>query len=67
MNYTTYMRGSRVGGGNPDPTPEQIQKIGFLSNSGPYPLKNHKATKPEFNICPSSMFRQRNAIKMARL
>ena len=28
--------------------------IGFLSNTGPNLLKNHKATKPEFNIGQSS-------------
>ena len=25
------------------PPPEQLQNIGFLSNTGPDPLKNHKA------------------------
>ena len=28
------------------PPPENSQKIRFLSNTGPDPLKNHKATKP---------------------
>ena len=37
---------------------------GFLSNSGPDPLKNYEATKPAFNVGPSSA-RQRNAIYMA--
>ena len=41
--------------------PEKSQKIGFLSNTGPDPLKNHKATKPAFTVGPSSA-RQRNAI-----
>ena len=27
--------------------------MGFLSNSGPDPYKNHKATKPAFNVSPS--------------
>ena len=27
--------------------PEQSQNIGFLSKTGPDPLKNHKATKPD--------------------
>ena len=40
------------------------KSIGFLSNTGPDPLKNHKATKPTFNVGPSSA-RQRNAISMA--
>ena len=43
-------------------TPLNIHKnIGFLSNTGPDPLKNHKTTKPEFNVGPS-LARQRNAI-----
>ena len=29
--------------------PEKSQNIGFLSNSGPDPLKNYKATEPAFN------------------
>ena len=37
------------------------KNIGFLSNSDPDPLKNHKATEPAFNVGPSSA-RQRNAI-----
>ena len=42
--------------------------LGFLSNTGPDLLKNQKATKPAFNVGPSSA-RQRNAIlmMMARL
>ena len=49
------MRGSRGGTGDPDPHPlENHIKIGFLSNTGPGPLKNNKATKPAFNIGPSS-------------
>ena len=39
------------------------KNIGFLSNTGSTPPKNHKATKPAFNVAPSSD-RQRNAIKM---
>ena len=38
--------------------------VGFLSNTGPDPLKNHEATKSAFNVWPSSA-RQRNAISMA--
>ena len=34
---------------------EKSQKyIGFLSNTGLDSLKNHKATKPVFNVGPSS-------------
>ena len=55
------MRGSRGGTEGPDPTSLKSHKhIGFLSNTGPDPLENHKATKPAFNVRPSSA-RQRNA------
>ena len=37
------------------------KNLGFLSNTGPDPLKNYKATKPAFNVGPPSA-RQRNAI-----
>ena len=37
---------------------------GFLSNSGPDPLKNYKASEPAFNVWPSSALQQ-NAILMA--
>ena len=36
---------AEVGAWGPDPRPEKSQKIGFLNNIGPDPLKNHKATK----------------------
>ena len=50
------------GGGQGVRTPLTNHKnIGFLSNTGPDPLKNQKATKPEINIGPSST-RQRNAM-----
>ena len=52
-------------GGTGDWTPaEKSQNIGFLCNTCLDPLKNHKATKPSFNVGPSSA-RQRNAISMA--
>ena len=59
------MHGSWGGGGGgtgvQDP-PEKSQKsIGFLNNTGPYPLKNHKATKQAFNVGPFSA-RQQNTI-----
>ena len=44
----------------PDPL-KNHKNIGFLYNTGRDLLKNHKATKPEFNVGPSSA-RQRNAI-----
>ena len=61
------MSGSRGGGGGGtgglDP-PEKSHNIGFLCNTGPDPLKNHKATKPAFNVGPASAH-QRNANIMA--
>ena len=52
----------RGGGGQGVRTPLKITKnIGFSSNTDPDPLKNRKATKPAFNVGPSSA-RQRNAI-----
>ena len=54
--------GGGGGGGQGVWTPLKNHKnIGFLSNNGLDPLKNHKATKPEFNVGPSSA-RQRNTI-----
>ena len=48
-------------GSRPPFPPEKSQKIGFLSNSGLDPLKNHKAIEPAFNVGPSSAHQQ-NAI-----
>ena len=48
------MRKSRVGTGGPTSPLENHENIGFLSNTGPDPLKNHKATKPAFNVGLSS-------------
>ena len=44
--------------------PEKTLNFGVLSDTGPVPLKNHKATMTAFNVGPSSA-RQPNAIKMA--
>ena len=56
------MCGSRGGGGGRESgPPEKLQNIGFLSKSGPDPLKNHEAIKPAFNV-GASPSRQRNAI-----
>ena len=56
------MRIQRGGGGAGGLVPlENHKDIGFLSKSGPDPLKNHRATKLAFNVAPSSA-RQRNAI-----
>ena len=49
-----FMCGSRGDTGVRTLPPEKLQNIGFLSNTGPDPLKNHKATKPAFNVGPSS-------------
>ena len=66
--YKGDISGSRGGGGGrrsrPSPLLKNHKNIGFLGNTGPDPLTNHKATKPAFNIGSSSA-RQRNAILMA--
>ena len=39
---------------DPEGDPPEIHKnLGVLSNTGPDPLKNRKATMPEFNVGPS--------------
>ena len=60
-----YMGESRGGQGSgpPPPPPEKSQNIEFLCNTGPDPQKNYIATKPAFNVGPSSA-RQRHAISM---
>ena len=58
-NHGRNQRGAR----GPD-SPENYKKVKFLSNTCLDPLKNHKATKPAFNVGPSSG-RRRNAIQMA--
>ena len=55
------MRKSRGGTGGPTSPLENHKNIGFLSNTGPDSLKNHKATTPAFNVGLSSA-RQRNTI-----
>ena len=49
-----------VCGGGPLPLLKNHKNIGFLSNTGPDPLKNHK---PAFNVEPSSA-RQRSPFKL---
>ena len=58
-----FIGGCKGGHGVRTP-PENYKNIGFLSNKGPHPLKNHKATKPAVNFGSLSA-RQRSAIKMA--
>ena len=55
------MHGSRGGDRGSGPPLKNHKNIGFLNNTGPDPLKNIKATKPEFNVGQSSTPRQ-NAI-----
>ena len=61
--HARIQRGGGRGSGPPPPS-EKSQNIRFLSNTGEDPLKNHKTTKPAFNVGPS-LARQRNAIKIA--
>ena len=53
------MRGSR--GGQGIRPLKNHKNNGFLSNTGPNPLKINKATKPAFSVGPS-LARQRNVI-----
>ena len=63
----TQARIHRGGGeGGPDPLNNHTN-IGFLRNTGPDPPKNHKATKPAFNVGPSSAWRFAGGPMMARL
>ena len=56
-------RGEGGGGRGSGPPLKNHKNIGLHSNTGLNPLKKYKATKPAFNVGPSSA-RQRNAIKM---
>ena len=53
--------------GGQDPPPWKITKLGFLSNIGPDPLKNHKATKSAFNVGQSSASQRRVGPPLAKL
>ena len=46
--------GEGVRGYAPHPEKNKTKAIGFLSNTGLDPLKNHKAIEPTFNVRPSS-------------
>ena len=77
------MGGSRGGEGGLDPLRLKKHKsLEFLSNTGPDPLKNHKATKPEiistpekrhgpilvvFGLLPSSTYKKRSRSKLGPL
>ena len=60
---TPFARADPEGGtgGPADPSLKNHKNIGFLSNSGPDPLKRTKLPSQAFNVGPSSA-RQRNAI-----
>ena len=61
-NSTSKRLHARIQRGVRGLDPQKITKnIGFLSITGPDPLKNHKAAKPEF-IVVSSSASQRKAI-----
>ena len=49
-----HIWGSRGGTVGRDPPRKITKNIGFHCNTGPDPLKYHKATKPAFNVGPSS-------------
>ena len=57
VNHTRIQR--EVQGIRTPPPLKNHKNIGFLSSTGPNPLKNSKATKPAFNVGQSST-RQRN-------
>ena len=57
-----YLHARIQSGGTGGPDQANHKNIGFVSNTGPDPLKNHKATKPAFNVEPSSA-RQRKTYK----
>ena len=49
--HAWIQRGGGGGGtGGPDPLFENDKIVGFFSNTGSDPLKNHKAFKPAFNV-----------------
>ena len=61
LNFHVRIRPGGGGGQGSGPHLKNYKIIGFLSNTGPDPLKNNKATKPAFNVGPSSA-RKPNAI-----
>ena len=48
----------KVGADRGSGPPGKSQAIGFLINTGPDPMENHKATKPVFNVGLPSARRQ---------
>ena len=58
-NHVDHAQIQRVEGGRRSgPSPEKSQNIGFLSNTGPDLLEKHNASKPAFNVRPSSARQQ---------
>ena len=47
-------RGETAGVRTPPPPLKNHKNIGFLGNTSPDLLKNHKDTEPAFNVGPSS-------------
>ena len=61
-----FMRGSRGGNGTGvRALLENNKATEILSNTGPDPLGNHKATKPVFTVGPSSGRRWINEVFLA--
>ena len=55
IRYDFHAGIQRGGGGRGSVETLKITKNkGFLKNTAPVPPKNHKATKPAFNVWPSS-------------
>ena len=63
----TYHARIQRGEGNRGSLLENHKNIGFLSNTGTDPLKNHTATKPAFNVGPPFKWRFAGGPMMARL
>ena len=63
-NFLNGMGDPEGGGTTGGTDPHEDHKKCFLSNTGPDPLKNRKATRPEFNVRPPSG-RQQNGVSLA--
>ena len=60
--HAWILRGEGTGG--LIPSPKKSQNIGFLSNTGPDPLKNHNATESAFNLGHHRHASRQNTIQM---
>ena len=63
IKHARIQTGDRGSGHPPPPPPKHHKYIGFLSDTGQEPLKNHKVAKQAYNVGPSSTL-QRSAIHM---